>query len=194
LIFNIDECGFSDWEEQRPKPVLIPTEFERSVLHYPVNRAIRHQSLICCITAAGDAHCPLLVSREPSITQGFNHRHRGGIDLKIQIAKSAYVAKEIFESYDDTVLIPAVESNRTLKGCNNKLAILFCDNCSAHCTEDIWKKLACHGVIVLTYPPHTSHIFQVSDVLLFGVFKPAEKHQRRDDEHPAGLDAFLAPL
>jgi hypothetical protein len=116
LIFNIDECGFSDWEERGPKPVLIPAEFERSVLHYPVNRAIRYQSLIYCITAAGDAYCPLLVSTKPSITQVFNHAPRDGIDLQIQIAKSAYVTKEIFESYDDTVLIPAVESNRTLKG------------------------------------------------------------------------------
>jgi hypothetical protein len=69
LIFNIDECGFSDWEERNPKLVLIPAEFERSVLHYPVNRAIRHQSLICCITAAGDAYSQRnLQSHKCSIT------------------------------------------------------------------------------------------------------------------------------
>jgi hypothetical protein len=137
LIFNINECGFSDWEERRPKPVLIPAEFEGSVLHYPVNRAIIHQSLICCITTAGNTYCPLLVSTGHSITQVFNHGPRDRIDLKTQIAKSAYVTKEVFESYVDTVLMPAVESNRTLNGCNNKPAIIFCDNCSAHCTEDI---------------------------------------------------------
>jgi hypothetical protein len=139
LIFNIDGCGFSDWEERRPKPVLIPAELERSILHYPVNRAIRHQSLICCIAAPGDAYCPFLVSAEPSITQVFNGGPRDGIDLKVQIAESAYVTKEIFESHVGTVLIPAFESNKTLKGCNNKPAILFCDNCSTHCTEDILK-------------------------------------------------------
>jgi hypothetical protein len=42
LIFNIGKCGFRDWEERRPKPVLIPAEFERSVLHYLANRAIRN--------------------------------------------------------------------------------------------------------------------------------------------------------
>jgi hypothetical protein len=193
LIFNIDERGFSDWEERRPKPVLIPPEFERSVLHYPINRAIRHQSIIYCIAAAGDSYCPLLVSAEPSITQVFNHGPRDGIDLTIQIAKSAHVTKEIFESYVYTVLIPAVESNRTLKGCNSKPAISFCDNCSIHCTEDILKKLVCHGVIVLTYPPHTYHIFQVLDVLLFGVLKRAKNHQRRDDELRAGRPC-LAPI
>jgi hypothetical protein len=121
----------------------------------------------------------------------FNHGPRDGIDLKIQIAKSASVTKEIFESYVDTVLIPAIESNRTLKGCNNKPAILFCDNRSAHCTEDILKKLAYHGVIVLTYPPHTSHIFQALHMLLFGVLKRVKKHQRRDDELPEQVDDVL---
>jgi hypothetical protein len=54
------------------------------------------------------------------------------------------------------------------------------------------KKLACHGVIVLTYPPHTSHIFQVLDVLLFGILKRAKKHQCRDDELPAQIDHVLS--
>jgi hypothetical protein len=97
-----------------PKAVVIPAEFESSALHYPVNRAIRYQSLMCCITIAGDVYCPLFVSTEPSITQVFNHGPRDGIDFKIQIAKSAYVTKEIVESYVYTVLILAVESNRTL--------------------------------------------------------------------------------
>jgi hypothetical protein len=61
----------------------------------------------------------------------------------------------------------------------------------AHCTEDILKKLACHGVIVLTDPLHTSHIFQVLDLLLFGVLQRAKKHQRRDDELRAQVDHVL---
>jgi hypothetical protein len=59
LMFNIDESGFCDWEERKPKGVLIPTRLRESTLHYPVNTSIRHQALICCISAAGDAYCPL---------------------------------------------------------------------------------------------------------------------------------------
>jgi hypothetical protein len=102
MIFNIDECGFSDWEERKSKPVLIPREAQGTVIHYPINRAIRRQTLICCITAAGDAYCPLLVTTDHSARQGFNHGPRDGIDLKIEIARSAYVTKEIFEAYLST--------------------------------------------------------------------------------------------
>jgi hypothetical protein len=55
LIFNIDESGFSDWEERKSKSMLILIEARRATVHYPVSRKIRHQTLVCCVTAAGDA-------------------------------------------------------------------------------------------------------------------------------------------
>jgi hypothetical protein len=94
-----------------------------------------------------------------------------GIDLQIEISPSPYVNAEIFERYVDTVSIPAVEANRQLPRCDKKPAILFCDNCSAHMSNSVLEKLARHGILVLTYPPHTSRIFQVLDVLLFGLIK-----------------------
>jgi hypothetical protein len=191
LIFNIDECGFSDWEERKKKAVLIPQRATNTSLHYPVDRKIRHQTLICCITAAGDAYCPLLVSADPHMTEVFRTGVRDGIDLKIEIASSPYVTQAIFEKYIDEVLVPAVVANCDLDGCTDKPSILFCDNCSAHCSEDILKKLARHGILVITYPPHTSHLFQVLDVLLFGVLKRAKKYQRRDDTLRKDVDHVL---
>jgi hypothetical protein len=60
-----------------------------------------------------------------------------------------------------------VVTRTELNGMVSKSAILFCDNWSAHCSEDVLKKLARHGTLVIIYPPHTSHLFQVLDVLLF---------------------------
>jgi hypothetical protein len=175
FIFNIDGCGFSDWEEQKEKPVNIPAEARRESYHYPMNRQIRHQTLICCITAAGDAYCRSLVSNDSSVTQIFEHRVRAGIDLSVEISSSAYVMQAIFEKYVDQVLVPAVGSNRSLPGCANKPALLFCDNCAAHCSDDVLTKLARHRILVITCPPHTSFVFQVLDILLFRVLKRAKK-------------------
>jgi hypothetical protein len=66
-LFNIDESGFSDWEEHKPKCVLIPTEARETTLHYPASPKIRHQTLVCCVTAARDAYYPLLGSSDLSI-------------------------------------------------------------------------------------------------------------------------------
>jgi hypothetical protein len=88
-------------------------------------------------------------------------------------------------------VIPAVLSNRNLAGCKDKPAILLCDNCSAHCSNDVLTKLSRHGVLVITYPPHTSHLFQVLDILLFGILKRAKKYQRRDDTMRREVDHVL---
>jgi transposase len=37
LLFNLDETGLSEWENQRSKPVLVPTQEQESTLHYPVD-------------------------------------------------------------------------------------------------------------------------------------------------------------
>jgi hypothetical protein len=101
------------------------------------------------------------------------------------------VNAEIFERYVDTVLIPAVEANRQLPGCGKKTAILFCDNCLAHMSNLMLKKLARHGVLVFTHLLHTSHIFQVLDVLLFGLAKNSKKYEICDDTLAIHVDHIL---
>lgn len=59
---------------------------------------------------------------------------------------------------------------------------MFCGNCSARCSGDVLRKLVWYGLLVIIYPAHTSHLFQVLDVLLFGILKRARKYQRRDEK------------
>jgi hypothetical protein len=54
LIYNLNETGLSDWEEPRDKIVLIPAQVGGPVLHYPVDRSFRHQTLLDCASASGD--------------------------------------------------------------------------------------------------------------------------------------------
>jgi hypothetical protein len=163
-------------------------------LHYPVDCGIRHHILICCVAAANYAYCPLLVSADQSVRQIFETGARDGIDLKVEIVSSPCVRQAIFNKYIDEVLIPAVISNHGLPGCKDKPAIIFCDNCSAHCSDEVLGKLARRGILVITYPSHTSHtshIFQVLDVLLFGILKKSKKYQRRDDTLRGEVDHVL---
>jgi hypothetical protein len=175
LLFNIDKSGFSDWEERRPKGVLIPIEAQTTTLLYPTSRKIRYETLMCCVTGAGDAYSPLLVSAQPVAREVFQHQIRDGIDLQIEIAHSLYVTSDIFERYIDNVLILAVETNQELPGCARKPVILLCNNCSAHLSAPVLQKFACHGEVVIIYPPHTSHIFQVLDVLTLWTFETLEE-------------------
>jgi hypothetical protein len=62
LLFNLDETGLSEWESRRSTPVLVPTQEQESRLYYPVDRSVRHHTLLCCVTASGDSYCPMLIA------------------------------------------------------------------------------------------------------------------------------------
>jgi hypothetical protein len=81
LSFNIDESDFIEWEERKPKGVLIPMEWQAVTPHHPTKRKIRHQTLMCCVAAARDAYCPLLISAQPVVRKVFQHQIRDGINL-----------------------------------------------------------------------------------------------------------------
>jgi hypothetical protein len=190
-IFNIDECGFNDSEERKSRLVVIPTGIRNSTFHYPVNRGIRHRTFICCISPAGDAYCPLLIASDPAVRQAVDQRVREALDLRIEIATSPDANVENFDRYCDRVPISAVVSNCEIDGCQNNLAILRCDNCAARCLDDVLRKLASHGIFILTYMLHTSHLFQVLDVLLFAVLRRAKMWERRDDTLPVVVHHVL---
>jgi hypothetical protein len=108
------------------------------------------------------------------------------IDLQIKILSSPYVTGEIFLEYLRIVLIPTVESSRSLPGCKNKPAILFCDNCACRCSDEVKRESAEYGILLIRYPPHASHIFQV-----FGELKAAKKCLLRDVNQGRDLDHVM---
>ena len=70
----------------------------------------------------------------------------------------------------------------------DNLAILFFDNCSSHFDEGLLETLAQHIVLVITYLSHTSHIFQVLDLVLFDILKVHKKYFKKNDHIPPKID------
>jgi hypothetical protein len=112
LIFNLDETGLSDWEEWETKPMIIPFHTSSSILHYPIDRAIRHHTLLCCVSASGDAYSPLLIAPHPKGQRIFEKGIRENIDLKLEIRQVPYVDAEPFNQYINKIFIPTVAANR----------------------------------------------------------------------------------
>jgi hypothetical protein len=191
LIFNLDETGLSDWEERKEKVVLVPSAHIDSTLHYPVNRSVRHHTLMCCISAAGDGYCPLLIAPNRGAQKIFETGIHRDIGIMMEIREPAYATAEIFRIYIETVFFSAIAANRKLPGCRNKRAISFCDNCACQYSEDILIEFAGQGVLVLSYPPNMSNLFQVLDLPLFGRLKLAKKYLPRNDQASASIDHII---
>jgi hypothetical protein len=162
LIFNLDETSLSDWEERKTKLVIILSHASSSTLHYPINRAIRHHTLLCCVSGSGDAYSPLFITPHPKARRISEKGIRENIDLKLEIRQVPYVDTDLFNQYIKKIFIQTVAASRELPGCTNKPTILFCDNCASHCashcSEEILRELAQNGILVLTYP-RIHHIF-----------------------------------
>jgi hypothetical protein len=95
------------------------------------------------------------------------------------------MTEAIFKDYIENQFFPIVDAERHDESASDQPAILFCDNLRAHCDDALCRKLAEKWVILITYPPHTSNIFQVLDRLTFSVLKNQKRQVQRDgDLHP----------
>jgi hypothetical protein len=69
------------------------------------------------------------------------------------------------------VFIPNLNELRNLEQFADEDAVLLMDNCPRHVGDVILNLLREERVRVITWPPHTTQIFQELDASLFGVHK-----------------------
>jgi hypothetical protein len=108
-----------------------------------------------------------------------------GRHLILRHRDKPYVNADLFQDCSRTVFIPRVEATRVLHGLSEEDAALLMDNCSPHLTPVVIERLSLSkaGVRIVTFALHTKHIFQVLDLVLFGVLKKHGLYQLplRDD-------------
>jgi hypothetical protein len=56
--------------------------------------------------------------------------------------------------------------------------VLLCDNCSSHIDESIKQLHADNNIRLVTFPLHTSHLFQPLDLVTFAAFKREKREVR----------------
>jgi hypothetical protein len=100
-----------------------------------MDRGIRHHTVLCCISASGDAFTSLLIASHENATVIFEKGIHEYIDANLEIRLVAYVDLVLVNKDIREVSLPAVVVNRQRPGCANKPAIRLCDNCAAHCSQ-----------------------------------------------------------
>jgi hypothetical protein len=58
-----------------------------------------------------------------------------------------------------------------------EIGVSLMDNCPSHVTDDVISLLTEEPMRVITFAPHTTQIFQVLDVTLFGVLKRRPRYE-----------------
>lgn len=171
LTFNLDEVGSSEWEDRKPKKVFVDANLDSNHITHLVSRKIPHMTLLTCVSAAGDSLTPLLITKHELNEKFWETGIRPDEDVMARVRDPPYISKELFLEYLDIVLLPYITAVREKLRIEEKESILLMDSCTAHCDDSIKEILGKNNILIMTYPSHTTNLFQALDLSLFGVFK-----------------------
>jgi hypothetical protein len=135
----------------------------------------RKEKRITCITTismAGDALMPLLVIHQRTIDVAvWKEGWRDGQDFMIRSNDAPYVTRPIFTERVTSVILPYFAGTRESLHLQDFTDVLLWDNCSSHIDEGIKQLFADNNIRLVTFPPHTSYLFQPLDLVTFVAFK-----------------------
>jgi hypothetical protein len=137
LVFNLDELGSADWEDRRAKKVIAPANVRREDVHHPVSRRHRHTTILACVSAAGDALTPLLITGSPIPETLWSRGLRQDEDAMMRHRSPAYITEELFYDYISTVFIPYVLTVRDRTGFESGTAVVLMDSAIPHTSERV---------------------------------------------------------
>jgi hypothetical protein len=143
LVFNLDELGSADWEARKAKKVIAPANVRREDAHHPVSRRHRRTTLLVCVSAAGDAPTPLLITGSPIPETLWSRGLRQDEDAMVRHRSPAYITEELFYDYISTIFIPYVLTVRDRTGFENGTAVLLLlmDSAIPHTSERLRRLL-----------------------------------------------------
>ena len=166
LVVNIDETGFGQSKSGRSRlqKVIVPKSFVGS----PVYREEEEKRYVSCIAATtlwGTLLRPALISnRQQEAADAC--RCSFFADCARYHSTTAFVSRDIFLHYMRTVIMQYIECVRREIGEDKQCVILF-DGHKGHFGELLNAFCAEHGIALIVLPPHSSHLLQPLDRVIF---------------------------
>jgi hypothetical protein len=146
---------------------------------------MKHVSVIACISAAGESLTPYIVTSQdsPALREPLT---KGGVrcetDFMLKLRVKAAINAEIFQKYVTTLFLPKLNDLRGLEQFAEEEIILLIDNAPSHVSEVSLRLLRDAKARVITWPPHTTQIFQQLDRSLFQVMKQRDQYKSPFDD------------
>jgi hypothetical protein len=157
-------------------------------IHHGVSRKVNHISVIVYASAAGASLLPYILTLQNSPVVQEYLKNQGvcfGRDMIFKFNQRPYINAGIFLDDVRTLFLPYIDMLRGLAVVVQEPAVLLMGNYSAHVSDDVIRILTGAGVRVITLAPHTTQIFWVFDITLFGVLKRRPRYELPFDDDNA---------
>jgi hypothetical protein len=103
----------------------------------------------------------------------------------LKFDQKPYLNAGIFLAYIRTILLPYIDIFYGRAVLTQEIAVLLMVHCSDDVSDDVIRILTEARVRVITFEPHTTQVFQVLDLTLFGVLKRCPRDELPFDENNA---------
>jgi hypothetical protein len=171
LVFNLGEVGSSDWEDRKPKTVIVPRSVSTDEVYHSLSRRYRHVTLLACVAAAGDAITPMIISAFPIPASLWAQGLQQDEDAMMRVRQPAYIDENLFSESISQVFVPYVSNLREKPEFANKTAVSPMDSASPHVSEKVLQLLDRNKIMAIVFPAHTTNIFRALDLVFSGVLK-----------------------
>jgi hypothetical protein len=94
LVFTLDGLGSADWEDRKVKKGNVPADVPNEDVYHHVSRH-HHVTLQACVSAAGDALTPMLVTGNPVLNSLWSLDLHQDEDFMIPLRNTAYLEEAL---------------------------------------------------------------------------------------------------
>ena len=170
FIFNLDECGYSDYADARERQLIVPITYTNRTVTYPVTRKMSHSSVLAAISPCGIAAKPLFTVQRATVdSELYNSIPLNSLDI-VQ-TESGFVNSSSFRYWMEKDFIPYVRNLRKQHEYNGK-AIVIMDGFVGHYNGIETLDLEKENIVIHFLVPHSSDMLQPLDV---GIFSPMKR-------------------
>jgi hypothetical protein len=122
---------------------------------------------------------------------------RLGVDFVLKHRSKPYINGKLLLDYINNIFVPYLNELQESEEFAQCEAVLLMDNCSPHMDDAVIAVLTRQPVRVVTFAPHTTHIFQLLDLVLFGALKNiplASARSMTSNQPPHSLSTYIMIL
>lgn len=171
LIFNIDETGLGSSKPGGQRKVVVSNSNTKKDYYYSQDLRESHITFLVGICTDGT------LIKTLSVVQGLTlHAELGSLGLLNRFMKtysqsSGYITSELFLRWVEDIFVVEVDNRRSLLSIPHATAGIIMDGLKSHINNDVEALFTKNNIISYILPPHSSHITQPLDLVIFSAFK-----------------------
>jgi hypothetical protein len=120
---------------------------------------------------------------------------RFGSNSALKFNQKPCINAHIFLDDIGIVFLPYLGTLRDLAVLAQEIAVLLMDGCSAHVSDDVISIPTEGRVRFITFAPHTTQVFQILDLTLFGIPKRCSRYELSfNDDNATSRKQWCRPM